>query len=254
MSEFKSFNKIENIKKLQAVVTEKLHGSNAQVVVYEEDGVKKIKAGSRNRFLTLEDDNFGFARFVHDNSEALIELLGVGTHYGEWVGPGINSGCGLKEKTLVLFNHHKFSGRELHPRVKVVPVLYKGSLFNMNLEQIKKELKEKGSVFSPGFMRPEGVVITIGNQMFKDVFDSEETGWTNKERKEKIPLTEEELALLQPIRMEKLLSRDERLREMENIATAVYEYIKDLEEETRIKFPNKLRSEVYRLVRSFCDK
>jgi len=41
-----------------------------------------ISAGSGNKMLTLEEDNFGFARWVSDNAKELFKL-GPGRHYYE---------------------------------------------------------------------------------------------------------------------------------------------------------------------------
>ena len=56
--EFIPFPKIARLSRL-AIVTEKIDGTNAQVTI-TEDG--DIFAGSRSRWITPEDDNYGFAR------------------------------------------------------------------------------------------------------------------------------------------------------------------------------------------------
>jgi hypothetical protein len=96
--EFKSFGKIEYIDSLQMVITQKIHGTNAQIYVYEEKGEIKVLTGNRYRWLTIDDDNHGFCAFVEENKKDIIEKLGVGRHFGEWAGKGINAGEGLKEK------------------------------------------------------------------------------------------------------------------------------------------------------------
>src|SRR3990167_2668640 len=83
------------------VVTEKIDGTNAQICVYP-DGTMLV--GSRTRWITPEDDNFGFARWVKDNEEALRTQLGFGIHFGEWWGAGIQRRYGLTEKRFSLFN------------------------------------------------------------------------------------------------------------------------------------------------------
>lgn len=70
------------------IITEKLDGTNAQVFV-TDDG--RLYAGSRNRWITPEDDNYGFAKWVRANAEEL-KLLGPGRHFGEWWGNGIQRG------------------------------------------------------------------------------------------------------------------------------------------------------------------
>src|ERR1700722_7041547 len=96
--EFRSFGKIERIGKLYMSITQKIHGTNAQIYIDCEEGKYTIIAGSRTRWLTPEDDNFGFAQWVSENQVDLCLTLGIGRHYGEWCGKGINSGEGLNEK------------------------------------------------------------------------------------------------------------------------------------------------------------
>lgn len=101
--EFKAFGKILHIGKLYMTITQKIHGSNAQILIKrdDEDQAYHILAGSRSRWLTPDDDNYGFCKWVRENSIELIEKLGEGRHYGEWAGPGINSGEGLTKKHCV---------------------------------------------------------------------------------------------------------------------------------------------------------
>jgi hypothetical protein len=97
--------------------TVKLHGTNGGVR-FQKDGV--IVAQSRNRDLTLESDNHGFAAFVRGQRSQfrtihrqLLAHLGVDdeadrevTIFGEWVGPGIQRGVALAQlpvKQFVVF-------------------------------------------------------------------------------------------------------------------------------------------------------
>ncbi len=61
--------------------------------------------GSRTRWITAQDDNHGFARWVEGNKQELLKL-GAGRHFGEWWGSGIQRGYGLQkgEKRFSLFN------------------------------------------------------------------------------------------------------------------------------------------------------
>lgn len=233
--EFKAFPEIKRINKVEMSITQKIHGTNAQIFIVpipddiaqasewmikgtypevEIDGKYfAIFAGSRTRWITPEDDNFGFASFVMQNKQEIVEKLGEGQHFGEWAGPGINSGEGLSEKTFVLFDHRRFpEGRPLPPRTVVVPVLYQGPLSLEAIDQAMLDLKTNGSKLAPGFMRPEGVVAHIMGTRYKKVFDAEETQWTKpKEAKTQNPKKPSINVdhLLQPIRLEKLLSRDQ---------------------------------------------
>lgn len=212
---FKSFPEIKKLGSAALYITQKIHGSNAQILIYKtEDGSLDLLVGSRTRWITPENDNFGFAKHIYDNKQEFIDKLGVGTHFGEWAGPGINSGEGLKEKTFVLFDHYKFPPeRPLPPQTIVVPVLYEGPFDLSYVDKCMADLKNNGSKLVNGFMRPEGIVVRIKGERYKVVFDAEETQWT-KGAKPKI--TKEQINsidvnhLFQPIRLEKLLSRDEQ--------------------------------------------
>src|SRR5687768_207065 len=84
---FQPFPKIARFSR-EIVITEKIDGTNAQVFI-DESG--NVIAGSRSRWITPQDDNFGFAKWVAENR---IDLLGLGPgrHYGEWWGLGVQRG------------------------------------------------------------------------------------------------------------------------------------------------------------------
>lgn len=74
----------------------------------EDTGLVWIAAGSRSKWISPDDDNHGFAKWVYENADSLAYLKS-GYHYGEWAGPGINGNpYGLKEKTFFLFNWRKW--------------------------------------------------------------------------------------------------------------------------------------------------
>lgn len=199
-------------------ITEKIDGTNAQIIVtpYQAnltltDGgsglglggderllpttlavVDKmaILAGSRTRLLTPEDDNYGFAKWVQRNATELVGL-GEGRHFGEWCGLEIKRNYALAEKRFVLFNAHRWTFDSHKPScVDVVPVLGSGYFDNPSqaFQAILADLKQDGSVYSPGFMNPEGVVMyhRPSNTLFKKTFDYDEAGkWAeNQTRKE----------------------------------------------------------------------
>lgn len=73
----------------------KLHGTNAAVQRLA-DGT--LECQSRERIITPEDDNAGFARWVMSQKEAWEKVLTPGTVvFGEWAGPGINKGMALNQ-------------------------------------------------------------------------------------------------------------------------------------------------------------
>lgn len=171
---FVEFQKISRWSR-EVVVTEKLDGTNAQI--YIDDKGENIFAGSRNKWISPQDDNKGFARWVQENREELLKL-GPGSHFGEWWGQGIGPGYGLKEKRFSLFNTHRWGPDETRPKCCfVVPVLWRGSMNDLDTTKLVQELKEKGSSAAPGFMRPEGIVIfcVAGGQLFKKTIDNDES-------------------------------------------------------------------------------
>lgn len=242
--EFKSFSKILHINKLHMSITQKIHGSNAQILIRESVGDQQyaINAGSRTRWLTPEDDNYGFCKWVYANKEQLIAALGPGRHFGEWAGPGINSGEGLKEKTLCLFNWRRWIGKDLPKNVTTVPLLYNGILSLDAIDSAMEHLKTYGSSLVPGYLKPEGIVIDIDGQLYKNVFDAEEVQWkqTTKIIKERGP-TKDVGYLLQPMRLEKLLSRDEAyIREYPvSLSRICSDYVKDLQQEDQLQGQNE---------------
>lgn len=163
--EFRKFDKIARLSR-EIVVTEKIDGTNGLIAI-GEDG--EFQVGSRNQWITPEKDNAGFARWAYAHKDELMQL-GVGFHYGEWWGQGIQRGYGLKEKRFSLFNTSRWSDDTVRPTCcHVVPVLYIGNFYTPAIEDILEYLKVGGSVAAPGFMQPEGVVIyhTAGNVYFK---------------------------------------------------------------------------------------
>lgn len=152
-------------------MTEKIDGTNALVHI-AEDG--SVFAGSRNRWITFEDDNYGFARWVLDHEEDLMHL-GPGNHYGEWWGQGIQRRYGQDRKRFSLFNTGRWTAENPPPACcEVVPVLYHGDFSIGKVDEILSDLATTGSVAAPGFMQPEGVVVfhVQSRQLFKKTLDN----------------------------------------------------------------------------------
>ena len=113
MFEFQEFSKMARWSR-QVVVTEKIDGTNAQIYIAELDGRPAegaiaqsdglaMFAGSRSRWITPDDDNFGFASWAKRNADQLFGL-GVGRHFGEWWGSGIQRKYNQAEKRFSMFN------------------------------------------------------------------------------------------------------------------------------------------------------
>lgn len=236
--EFKAFPKIQRFSKLEMLITQKIHGTNAGVIVSKDynEGTA-VQALSRTRLIYPGDDNYGFAQYVKENHDAFM-ALGEGYHYGEWCGPGINSGEGLTERRFLLFDIYRYGNVTLPPQTDLVPELYLGPFSIDTIKSVMKSLKENGSKLVPGFMRPEGIVVQFAGHRYKEVFDSEEISWKQAPVKvKKIKEAVDYSYLCQPIRLQKLLSRDERyLRDYPNsLPVIVKDYTNDLLEEGQLK-------------------
>lgn len=175
MTEFVGFQKIPRLSR-EIVVTEKIDGTNAQIVI---DEMGKMLVGSRSQWITPENDNHGFARWAHENYDSLVRL-GPGRHYGEWWGSGIQRSYGLKEKRFSLFNTSRW-GEQRPTCCQVVPIIYQGPFSEAAIMAALEELKTKGSLAAPGFMRPEGIVVfhTAANFCFKKTLEKDEE-WKGK--------------------------------------------------------------------------
>ncbi len=204
MTELKPWPKIARLFR-DIVITEKIDGTNGAIGIADDEllakwdggvqlgdaitashsdynGTLLVYAQSRSRIITPKEDNHGFAKWVWDNADALVQVLGPGLHYGEWWGSGINRGYGLPkgEKRFSLFNTKRWSGEILRehglPGLHVVPVLYTGPFSTVAVQGVKADLLAHGSYASPGFMNPEGVVVyhTAGNVMFKSTLENDE--------------------------------------------------------------------------------
>lgn len=172
--DFVGFPKLFRMRR-ECIVTEKIDGTNASVLITDSGD---IHAGSRTRWITPQDDNYGFAKWVESNRDELMKL-GTGLHFGEWWGSGCQRGYGLKngEKRWSLFNVARWclAGEEpqriptADPRIEkyqqvlpecchLVPILYRGLFDTAKVEESLEELRVNGSKAAPGFSRPEGVV------------------------------------------------------------------------------------------------
>lgn len=189
--EFQDFPKMARLSR-ECVITEKIDGTNAQILI-GEDG--SIQAGSRTRWITPDDDNFGFAAWVAANADEL-RLLGPGRHFGEWWGLGIQRKYNQNEKRFSLFNTLRWCAHDAEPVqipsadpraepkyqtrvpscVSVVPVLYRGLFDTDEVNAAITRLRIDGSAAAPGFMKPEGVVVfhIAGNVGFKKTLEKDE--------------------------------------------------------------------------------
>lgn len=168
--EFESFEKIARLNR-GIVVTEKIDGTNAQIAFTED---MEMFVGSRKRWITPDDDNFGFAKWAHENAEDL-KLLGPGRHYGEWWGSGIQRRYGMDKKVFSLFNTGRWSN-ERPDCCDLVPLLYAGHYSEHEIKECLTSLETFGSRASQGFMNPEGVIVyhAAARKLFKVTIKNDE--------------------------------------------------------------------------------
>lgn len=199
---FQSFPKMSRLSR-DIIITEKIDGTNAQVVVLPSG---EVLAGSRNRWITPEADNYGFAAWVQHYAEDL-RGLGIGRHFGEWWGNGIQRGYGQPQpdktwgtefrfRFFSLFNvsrwdrfvHEYLESRKPNtqeaPKIwtappaccQVVPTLYVGPFSLEVIEDQLNDLKEFGSAAAEGYRDPEGIVIfhTASGTLFKKTIEDDD--------------------------------------------------------------------------------
>ena len=112
--------------------TVKLHGTNAAVVYSKEHG---LYAQSRERVLSIESDNAGFAFYVESNRKYFENQLSkicemydyhVAVIYGEWAGGNIQKGVGIcnQEKSFYpfLLKYFNEKGEEIEHFLPAAPV------------------------------------------------------------------------------------------------------------------------------------
>lgn len=204
---FTPFPKMPRLSR-ECIITEKIDGTNASIYICETGETPPEKAivswktggqcfamfaGSRTRWITPGDDNFGFAAWVRDNADQL-QQLGPGHHFGEWWGRGIQRGYGITDRRFSLFNVSRWAlhGTEpqtiptADPRIvktqdvlpaccDLVPILYRGEFQTSMANSLIYDLSENGSQAAPGFMKPEGLVMyhIAGNVGFKKTIEKD---------------------------------------------------------------------------------
>jgi hypothetical protein len=203
MTDFREFGKIPRLSR-ECVVTEKIDGTNASIFIgageigesciiannhTEADGSLVMKAGSRTRWITPDDDNFGFARWAQYHAEELF-TLGPGRHFGEWWGKGIQRGYGLEDRQFSLFNTSIWLNLAVRPACcGVVSVLYEGVFHTNEIEAALARLRLKGSACAPGFANPEGIVVyhVAGSHYYKQTCEHDDEPKNAHVKKDRVP-------------------------------------------------------------------
>lgn len=163
---FKEWPKTPRLNK-EIVVTEKIDGTNACIVVPDTFQNWPVYAQSRKRIITPNSDNFGFAHWVFEHRELLAGALGPGYHYGEWYGSGIQSGYGLTngERKFMLFNADRWTAESVAEAgldaigVEAATVLYRGVFDQTMIDYQVRRLRRDGSVHRPYDGKAEGVCV-----------------------------------------------------------------------------------------------
>lgn len=170
--EFEPFDKIARLSR-GCTITEKIDGTNACIVI-TPDG--QFLTGSRTRWITPEDDNFGFSRWAHEHKDELMQL-GEGKHYGEWWGAGIQRRYDQPTKRFSLFNSSRWTQENPPPACcSVVPVIYSGIFTSTACDDALEVLRTQGSKAAPNFMNPEGIIIyqSAARMYFKKTLGKDE--------------------------------------------------------------------------------
>lgn len=176
--EFKPWPKIARLNR-EIIVTEKIDGTNAAIVIVPEDDLDHIDVfdpepgtsrrrtfyeprpieiedgfgvlvQSRKRFIAPGDDNYGFATWVSKHARPLVRTLGPGTHYGEWWGQKIQRGYGLDHNVFSLFNTSRWKREAILEAgidgLDVVPTLYQGPFSEFAITSALDDLQHWGSL------------------------------------------------------------------------------------------------------------
>jgi len=188
-TEFSMFPKIARLSR-ECIVTEKIDGTNAQIFI-GEDG--EFLVGSRTRWITPEDDNYGFAAWAHEHKDELMKL-GVGRHFGEWWGQKIQRKYGMDHRRFSLFNTIRWCEHDQEPEripcgnpnkekwqvrlpvcCHLVPILYRGVFCTSAVDSSLEYLNLFGSFAAPKYMNPEGVVCyhIAANKCFKKTLNDD---------------------------------------------------------------------------------
>lgn len=183
---FTPFQKIPRLNR-QVVITEKIDGTACVLSIREDDddfefgfdtqvdingAPHYLRAGSKNGWIRHGLDHFGFSKWAYTHAHQLASL-GVGDHWGEWWGFGIQSGYGQFDRNFSLFNTGRWKDmgypqeeldEHLPDRVwvpaccRVVPILGVGNMNTSAIDVMLDFLNDRGSLAAPG-EKAEGVVI-----------------------------------------------------------------------------------------------
>ena len=182
-AEFEAWPKIPRAILGDCVMTNKMDGTNACVII--EGGVI-VGVQSRKRMLNVgkdpetkqERDNYGFASHVVHNKETFL-ALGEGRHYGEWAGEGIQKNPhDLTGKQFFLFNTLRWGVHNPPPKgIQVVEVLHHGEYTRQTVDDVMNDLLDRS--VTEGW-KAEGIVVYFPKikAMEKHTFEYSKGKWT----------------------------------------------------------------------------
>lgn len=147
------------------MVTEKIDGTPAVLVIEEEPGGRQVHSALEGRAAALDSTTDWF----YANQRKLIRLLAPGVYDAAWVGAE-GRDYGLEDPGLVILDPagydpnepNKYDGIE---GLRHAPVLYYGPVKPENgqdpIEEALRRLKFAGSALAPGYKHPAGVIVTM---------------------------------------------------------------------------------------------
>ena len=195
MSNYASFPSIERLENIYCVISEKVDGTNGLIEINEvfpvgEPKEIQIRFGSRNRYITFNNDNADFAnffrhyeaRFKDVAADIILKELEVSGEtltecqeqyplriYGEWFGSGIQRGYGLKDKFFMPFS--TFYAEKLIeyqvPNIVKPNIMYTGKFNKLTADMCMNTLAIHGSGIIKDYKRPEGIVIHFPKYNFR---------------------------------------------------------------------------------------
>lgn len=150
----------------KVTATEKINGANVAIHIekfpfyvgnrglHKTESIEQrycwnLSAQSRNRMAYIGEDTVGIANWVDQRIETLVDDLGEGIHYGEFV---------KKQDKVYLFNTGRWSDVEFTTAgLDIVPVLFEGEMYPGMVEELLDDLRNNGSrvMDSP----PEGICV-----------------------------------------------------------------------------------------------
>jgi hypothetical protein len=163
-------SEVENIEFGKCYIFPKIDGTNASIWLGEDNNVQ---TGSRNRHLTIEDDNAGFTKWAVTQPNILEYLKEHPTHrlYGEWLVPHtlrtykdsawknfyVFDVIAVEEDTLRYLTYEEYKPLLEKYNINYIPTI--SIITNGTYEQFIKQLDKNNYLIEDGKGIGEGIVI-----------------------------------------------------------------------------------------------